>query len=49
MQHYKIKIPGIDPSKDWYAHKGMTQAASYVKSEIEEKNLLEKAFNHDIV
>ena len=49
MQYYKVLIPETNPDKEWYAHKGMTHAASYIKLELEKKNLLETAFNYDIV
>ncbi len=49
MQHYQILIPGTDPAKNWYAHKGMTNAACFIKFELESKGLLEKAFNYDKV
>jgi hypothetical protein len=49
MQHYKIQIPGTDSSKEWFAHKGMTQAASFIKTELENKGLIEMALNFDKV
>lgn len=49
MQASQIPIPGIDPSKQYYGHKGMINAAHYIKTELESKGILEKAFNYNLV
>lgn len=49
MQINQVPLPGIDAEKQWFAHQGMTNAAFYIKSEIESKNLLERAFNYNLV
>jgi hypothetical protein len=49
MHYRQAPIPGVDSSKNWFAHQGMINAAVNIKNEIEAKNLLERAFNFNQV
>lgn len=40
-------LPLNPPREDWLGHKGMVQAAVYIKNKLEEENLIEKALNHN--
>lgn len=40
-------LPLSAPKDDWLGHKGMVQAAIYIKKKLEELRLIEKALNHD--
>lgn len=40
-------LPVDPPREDWIGHKGMVQAAIYIKNLLERENLLEKALYHD--
>lgn len=40
-------LPVEPPREDWIGHKGMVQAAIYIKNLIERENLIEKAKSHD--
>lgn len=39
------KLPIDDCPDDWVSHKGMTKAASYVKTKLSQEHILEHAFN----
>lgn len=41
-------LPLTPPMDDWLGHKGMVQAAIYIKNKIEELRLIERALNHNI-
>ena len=49
LHYHQAPIPGVDPAKNWHAHQGMINAAVNIKKEIEEKKLLERAFNYNPV
>lgn len=34
-------------TEDWLGHKGMVQAAVYIKNKLREEGLIEKALNHN--
>lgn len=40
-------LPLDPPREDWLGHKGMVQAAIYIKRKIEEDNLIQKALTHN--
>lgn len=40
-------LPINPPREDFLAHKGMVQAAVYIKNKLQEENLIEKALNHN--
>ncbi|XP_021695200.1 sn1-specific diacylglycerol lipase alpha isoform X3 [Aedes aegypti] len=40
-------LPLNPPREDWLAHKGMVQAAIYIKNKLEEENLIQRALNHN--
>ncbi|KAL5274913.1 DAGLA family protein [Megaselia abdita] len=40
-------LPLTAPKDDWLGHKGMVQAAIYIKNKLEELRLIEKALAHD--
>ena len=41
-------LPINPPREDFLAHKGMVQAAVYIKNKLQEENLIEKALNHNL-
>lgn len=42
-------LPLVEPREDeWFGHKGMTQAAVYIKNKLDEENLIERAHNHNL-
>ncbi|KAJ9591943.1 hypothetical protein L9F63_001545, partial [Diploptera punctata] len=40
-------LPVNPPREDWLGHKGMVQAAVYIKDKLEEESILSRAFNHN--
>lgn len=40
-------LPLDPPREDWLGHKGMVQAAVYIKCKLEEEDLIQKALNHN--
>lgn len=38
-------LPLKPPRDDWLGHKGMVQAAVYIKNKLEEENIIQKALN----
>lgn len=40
-------LPLNPPKEDFLGHKGMVQAAVYIKNKLKEENLIEKALNHN--
>ncbi|XP_055909297.1 diacylglycerol lipase-alpha isoform X1 [Eupeodes corollae] len=40
-------LPLNPPRDDWLGHKGMVQAAIYIKNKLEEENLIQKALTHN--
>ncbi|XP_055709573.1 diacylglycerol lipase-alpha isoform X1 [Phlebotomus papatasi] len=40
-------LPLHPPREDWLGHKGMVQAAVYIKQKLDEKNLIQKALHHN--
>lgn len=40
-------LPLNPPREDWLGHKGMVQAAIYIKNKLEEENLIQRAMNHN--
>lgn len=39
----------IEPREDeWFGHKGMAQAAVYIKNKLHEENLIQRAQNHNV-
>lgn len=40
-------LPLTPPREDWLGHKGMVQAAVYIKNKLKEENLIERALNHN--
>nr|XP_029733226.1 uncharacterized protein LOC109404729 isoform X1 [Aedes albopictus] len=40
-------LPVNPPREDWLAHKGMVQAAIYIKNKLEEENLIQRALEHN--
>nr|CAD7568831.1 unnamed protein product [Timema californicum] len=40
-------IPLTPPREDWLGHKGMVQAAEYIRVKLEEEEILSRAFNHN--
>lgn len=40
-------LPLTPPKDDWLGHKGMVQAAIYIRKKLEDENLIEKARNRD--
>jgi sn1-specific diacylglycerol lipase len=43
------QLPVNPPREDWLAHKGMVQAANYIRKKIKDQMLLAKAFGKDLV
>lgn len=41
-------LPLTPPREDWLGHKGMVQAAIYIKNKLEECHLIEKALNRNL-
>ncbi|XP_067642320.1 uncharacterized protein inaE isoform X2 [Eurosta solidaginis] len=39
-------LPLSPPREDWLGHKGMVQAAIYIKNKLEEEGLIERALSH---
>ncbi|XP_049532144.1 diacylglycerol lipase-alpha [Anopheles darlingi] len=42
-------LPLNPPREDWLGHKGMVQAALYIKRKLEEENLIQRALAHNAV
>uniref|UniRef100_A0A182LSM2 Diacylglycerol lipase-alpha n=1 Tax=Anopheles culicifacies TaxID=139723 RepID=A0A182LSM2_9DIPT len=40
-------LPLNPPREDWLGHKGMVQAAIYIKQKLEEENLIQRALKHN--
>ncbi|XP_058444462.1 diacylglycerol lipase-alpha isoform X1 [Malaya genurostris] len=40
-------LPLTPPREDWLGHKGMVQAAIYIKNKLEEENLIQRALTHN--
>jgi len=40
-------LPLDPPQEDWVGHKGMVQAAVYIKAKLEEENLIQRGFTHN--
>ncbi|XP_069685580.1 diacylglycerol lipase-alpha isoform X2 [Periplaneta americana] len=40
-------LPLNPPREDWLGHKGMVQAAEYIRDKLEEEAILARAFNHN--
>lgn len=40
-------LPLNPPREDWLGHKGMVQAALYIKRKLEEENLIQRALAHN--
>ncbi|XP_050074233.1 diacylglycerol lipase-alpha [Anopheles maculipalpis] len=40
-------LPLNPPREDWLGHKGMVQAALYIKRKLEEENLIQRALKHN--
>lgn len=40
-------LPLNPPREDWLGHKGIVQAAVYIKNKLQEENLITKALNHN--
>ncbi|XP_055605108.1 diacylglycerol lipase-alpha [Uranotaenia lowii] len=40
-------LPLNPPREDWLGHKGMVQAALYIKQKLEEENLIQRALGHN--
>lgn len=40
-------LPLDPPKDDFIGHKGMVQAAVYIKNKLEEENLIQRALNHN--
>ncbi|XP_053682831.1 uncharacterized protein LOC128733182 [Sabethes cyaneus] len=40
-------LPLTPPREDWLGHKGMVQAAIYIKNKLEEENLIQRALAHN--
>lgn len=40
-------LPLNPPREDWLGHKGMVQAAVYIKNKLHEEDLIQKALNHN--
>lgn len=40
-------LPLTPPREDWIGHKGMVQAAIYIKNKLEEENLIQRAQAHN--
>lgn len=40
-------LPLTPPREDWLGHKGMVQAAVYIKNKLAEENLIERGLNHN--
>ena len=41
-------LPLEPPREDWLGHKGMVQAAVYIKNKLEEENLITRALEHNV-
>lgn len=41
-------LPLNPPREDWIGHKGMVQAAVYIKNKLDEENLIQRALNHNL-
>lgn len=41
-------LPLDPPREDWLGHKGMVQAAVYIKNKLEEENLITRALEHNV-
>ncbi len=41
-------LPTNPIREEWLAHKGMVQAAVYIKDKLRQENILSNAFNHDV-
>lgn len=41
-------LPLEPPREDWFGHKGMVQAAVYIKNKLEEENLISRALGHSL-
>lgn len=40
-------LPLNPPQEDWLGHKGMVQAAVYIKNKLEEENLIQEALAYN--